>query len=222
MKPFLVVAAVLLALSGCRAEPEPVAARSSAARPAAPASENEHWAIHDRARADIDGDGTKEELRIRAPRRFARPYPVQVVVQHADGSTSVTPLPHQPFATFWIPADVGGESGQEVFVLREAPERLFTVLTWRAGRLVPLSTPPGRPVSDDFDGRHVRAFWAEDGTLWGYRSIDRVSFHWDWVDVPATYAVRAWQWRAQGTRLRVLPQGRFCVDRDAPHDLGSC
>ena len=222
MKPLLVVVAVLLALSACRAEPEPAADRAAAVRPSATSTENDRWPVEDRARADVDGDGATELLRIRAPRRFTRPYPVQVVAQHADGRTTVTPLVHQPFGGFWTPADIAGGRGQELFVMRETPRRLFTVLTWRDGRMVPMTTPASHPVSDDFDGRHVLAFWVEDGVLWGYRSIDRVHFNWDTVDVPATYAVRAWQWRSHGTDLRVLPQGRFCVDRDAPHDLDSC
>lgn len=225
-----IVSALLLGfgLAGCggtstesSSDAEPIRPAVVRATPLAPA-ENTRWPLEDRARADVDGDGTREQIRVRTAPGFAPPYVVQVVVEFAGGRTAVTVLDHQPFGTVFSAADIGAGPGEEVFLMRETPARLFTLLSWRGGGLTELGTPDRFPITDDFRDRRVNAFWVRDGVLWGSRSDIRVSFNWDTVEVPETYRVSTWQWRPYAGRTRVISQGHACVHRDRPHDLHAC
>ena len=72
--------------------------------------------------------------------------------------------------------------------MSELPLRIFTPLTWREGRLVPMTTPKGQPITDDYIHRHAHRWWVEDGHVISTRSDRRFHFGWDTVEDPARYA----------------------------------
>ncbi|GAA2140597.1 hypothetical protein GCM10009844_10360 [Nocardioides koreensis] len=195
--------------------PEPTDAGPTDNGPA----ENRAWPVETRSRADVDGDGQVERLRLRAPDLPGPRFPVQLVVERADGSRSVTGLVRQPLPGLYRSDDVDGRPGEEVLLMAEGNARAVTPLTWRDGRQVPMRTPPGFPLTDDYVHGHRSDWWVEDGHLVSTRSVRPFEFDWDTVEVPASYAVHAWRWTADGLDLQPRRRGLFCVRHDEPQRL---
>jgi hypothetical protein len=203
--------------------PQPTAARTPGSTLTGPAdtgpAENHAWPVETRSRADVDGDGQAERLRLRTPDLPGPRFPAQVVVELADGSRSVIELADQPLPGLYESDDVDGTPGEEVLLMAEGNARAVTPLTWRDGRLVPMGTPADFPLTDDYVDGHRSDWWVEAGHLVSTRSVRPFEFDWDTVEVPASYAVHAWRWAADGLDLQPRRLGLFCVRHEEPRRL---
>jgi hypothetical protein len=174
-----------------------------------------------RSRADLDGDGARDEVRVREPDDL---HGIEVAVELAD-RTVVRPMPRtssldfQPFEQ----ADVDGFPGEELFVMHEIPVRTFSTLTWRDDRFVEIPAPPHRPLTDDYaPDVHARGWWVDGTRLVSYRSRVACDAGYDFVSCPARMQVDAQRWRVVDGRWRVEPLGRFCVASARPEHLMPC
>lgn len=201
------------------------------------------WGVRSQVSLDLDGDGTREVLRLRdsavrdggAPQRPGR---VDAVLSSTDELTYGTYDNQASFAellpaTFVVDADSDGD--QEAIITRVSAESAiddWLVVDLVGGYLVevprseeaPLTTQPVRDDDRPGDQREFFAFaarrWVQDGTLYSSRSVDSYattglggSF-----DVPTVYRAEVWAWRIVEGRLVPEPQPQSCVDNLAEGD----
>lgn len=198
--------------------PEPTPPTPSATGPRPSSS----WPIVRTERADVDGDGTQEMVRLR--------------VEPSDGSTGAHPRArleavvshHTAFlvisgaARYRLQpaADLPGSAGQELLVAEDSQLRVFDLVD---GRLKQLAAPDDPPLmrGTDSEGRSVT--WNLDDGLTTVRSIGVVGDGEPGpMDEGQITTAQRWRWRVSGGALTVAGSDTGCASVKDLRKRASC
>jgi hypothetical protein len=171
----------------------------------------------DRQRADVDGDGRPDRVRLMSNSpNTQEPGDGVIEVSLASGETGVAEVPFGYQGPLLPPFDVGGDGREQVLLSHTQggdSAQLF-VFTWHEDGLVRLEAPRNAPLVLELDGEGKAAHYYTDG---------RGLFSWlrlDPLEPPGGpwFHVKEWLWSVDGDRLVPTPAGSACVDAtsDAP------
>jgi hypothetical protein len=172
--------------------------------------------LADPQRADVDGDGRPDDVRLMLGSTRDGLDGGSVDVTLAAGGTSSTELPVGYLSDQLLPAyDINGDGHDQVLLkLSGGDESSLLVYTWYDGSLVLAKTPRSAPLAVGSEDEH--------GLMYNYFFDDGL-FSWlrqDPVDpAGATYHVKEWSWSVHGDQLVPTSVGQRCLDvttQDAP------
>jgi hypothetical protein len=190
------------------AEPEPSEASET---PAVPADA----IVVDRQRADVDGDGRPDKVRLLSHSTYPEdPAEGSVEVTLASGGTGVAAVP------FGYPGlkpafDINGDGREQVLLSHteggDAAQLL--VYTWHEGGLVLTQQEGKAPLGFEEGGTYVAGYYTDDRGLISWESRDAGG---------ATFEVDEWSWAVDGERLVPTPAGTRCKDigQEPPRPCG--
>lgn len=220
--PFLV--------DGLRSGPHPVPAPatqvpSPSVTPRTDAAEPAGRVVVRRQRADVDGDGQPDEVRLTyRVGGTTRLIPVRVAVTVASGGTTSDTVRLSEPPVLDPPRDIDGD-GREVVVTRSETGDADTpqVFAYRQGRIQHLSTAYGAPGlynAVDAGGRVIRFWWDRQDRLFSVRGVAATRNN------HATVAVYRWTVRAAPGHGPVLGATRLpgtqCFDLERGTVGGGC
>lgn len=212
---------------GGASEPGPVAPPSvgvpepSEPEPTEAPTEPSDVVVVERQRADVDGDGRPDRVRVLLHSLSTdEPAEGSVAVSLAAGGTGVAAVPFG-YAPELLPAvDVNGD-GREQVLLRHTEggdSASLLVYTWHEGALVPARIVGHAPLMLELDGRgKVVDHYVDARGLFSWRRLDPV----DPGGAPI-FMVEQWSWSVEGDRLVPTPAGQGCVDVTASDPPQSC
>ena len=192
------VAAVLAALA-------PVAAP--------PAAEHTDWDVTNRARLDVDGDGTRELLLVRENPRGD--HPPEIAVHWADGRVEASRVRGRFFDDVVRGFAVDDLPGEELLV-RDIVSYRWSVWARRGGGWERLRVVHPELLRDSVarDG-HGYGVLFDGRRLVSHRSVEAFDVGYDYAFPPASvYAVDTWRWTWRDDRLVPRPDGRRCLSED--------
>ncbi len=174
-----------------------------------------------RQRADLDGDGAPDQVRVLFyALSTEEPADGAVEVSLATGVTSAAALPFG-YPPDLLPAfDINGD-GREQLLMRHSEggdSAKLLVYTWHEGGLVRAEGPRNAPLALELDGQgKVADHYTNDRGLFSWLRLDPVD--------PAGgpwFKVEQWSWAVEGDRLVATPAGRGCVDATQQDPPGPC
>ncbi len=198
-------------------EPTPTASTTPSEAP----TEQRDAIVTGRQRADLDGDGAPDQVRVLFYGPSAEdPAEGAVEVSLANGATGVAALPFG-YPPDLLPAfDINGD-GREQLLMRHSEggdlARLL-VYTWHEGGLVRAQGPRDAPLALELDGQGKAAdHYTDEGRLFSWLRLDPVD--------PAGgpwFEVEQWSWAVEGDRLVATPAGKGCIDATQQDPPGPC
>ena len=194
------------------AQQEPNAEPASAAAVSGPPIEVlDGMAVLDSQRADVDGDGRPDDVRLLQDPTSGRGDPaagaVEVVLVGGERATAVV-----PFGYFDLrePLDINRD-GQEQVLLTHTQGGDAAVLlayAWQDGSLIALRGDPDAPLGlENNDSYRSVDVYVDDGRLFSWARRDPLDPRGSLV-----VNVDTWSWSVDGDRLVGTPAGRACVD----------
>lgn len=174
------------------------------------------WPVVERQFHDLDGDGTKERVRLRTQERNGTTGPLRVETNlSSSGPTAVLLEGSDLGSTFVGVRDMDADGDQELLVHREFLSddegRTVTVVTLQDGKLVETTSPEQPRISDTLDAEmHGRGWWWRGGVLHTYRSTDPFGTDGHDVSFPEEFKVQVWAWSLDGAELSAEPVGEWC------------
>jgi hypothetical protein len=177
--------------------------------------------VVDRQRADLDGDGSVDQVRVAVNTRDYDEKGGMVEATLASGATSTAPLPPGYTPRLLAPLDLNGNGHEEVLLSFTAggDEAPLLVYTWYDGGLVRAGHSDTAPLALGLDGQGTYADYYREGQqglvswLRSYR-IGPAGTH--------VFAVDQWSWTIDGARLIATPIGKACVDVTTHQRPGPC
>lgn len=168
----------------------------------------------DKGAADVDGDGTKDSIRVVELDSGAEPRPRSAIEVDLSSTGETVSYRYPRLGTLELAeaADVDGRRGLEVFAVLEPTSKDLhrsapSVISLRDGELTEI-------LDEDFG---IGYWWVGEGAqLWWWQSED------EWPAGTATIGpVEATSFR-HGDRLQPVDAGSWCVDPTVPDDLQQC
>ena len=189
--------------------PSEPAPSESAPSESAPPTASSDLVVADRQRADVDGDGRPDEVRLMLDSAQEEPAAGVVEVSLAAGGTvsAEVPLGYPRL----LPAfDINGDGHDQVLLSHTAggDSAQLLVYTWYDGGLVPARTDGDAPLALDLDGQgRVDHYYTDDRGLFSWRRLDPVD-----PSGGPRFRVEQWSWSVDGDRLVPTPAESGCVD----------
>lgn len=174
--------------------------------------------VMDRERADVDGDGRQDRVRLLLDSPNSdEPGDGFVEVTLAAGATSVAEMPFGYPGPLKPPFDINGDGREQVMLshTQGGDSAALLVYSWYDGELVLTRTTGNAPLALELDG---------EGTVVHYYTDDRGLISWIRRDPVggSTYNVQEWSWSVDGDRLVPTPARTRCVDLRAEEPPGPC
>jgi len=178
--------------------------------PSEPPAVPRDMAVVDRQRADVDGDGRPDRVRLMSDSATSQePGDGLVQVFLASGATGVAEVPFG-YLTLLPALDINGDGHEQVRLSHTegGDSARLLVYTWHKDGLVRLEAPRDVPFALELDG---------EGKVAHYYADDRGFFSWlrlEPVDPPggSWFRVEQWSWSVDGDRLVPTPAEDGCVD----------
>ncbi|HSE72399.1 MAG TPA: hypothetical protein VLA97_16655, partial [Nocardioidaceae bacterium] len=221
--------------AGTAPEPEPAAPPSVVATPTEPGptgaapseqpseqpSEPSDGVVTDRQRADVDGDGRPDEVRVLLHGSTPdEPATGTVEVTLASGATGAAEMPFG-YPPRLLPAfDVNGDGREQVLMSHTAggDSAQLLVYTWHEDGLVQAEVEGDAPLALELDGQGTVAhYYVDDRGLFSWRRLDPVD-----LSGGSRFTVEQWKWSVEGDRLRPTPSAEGCVDVTGTEPPGPC
>jgi hypothetical protein len=173
-------------------------------------------AEYDRARADVDGDGAADIIRVRVPVADAdEGHDVSMVSEHVQLQVELAAggMVELDFGETLAPTisgtpDLDGNGTADVVLSFSGGDAAWLkVFTWDGDTVVPAEPAPGSPADLVDDGGLYTAPDVASSAL-----VDGLV---SWVgtdDMSAPYQVRVWTWQLDGSRLAATAAGVQCVN----------
>jgi hypothetical protein len=164
-----------------------------------------------RQRADVDGDGRQDLVRLMLPSTNPdEPGAGAVEVSLASGARGAAEVPFG-YPPDLLPAfDINGDGREQVLLSHTAggDSAQLLVYTWHEGGLV-RAVPDGRvPIALDLDGQgRVNHYYVDDRGLFSWQRLDPVG-----QAGGPVFKVKEWSWAVEADRLVPTPAGSGCVD----------
>jgi hypothetical protein len=177
--------------------------------------------VVDHQRADLDGDGRVDQVRVAVNTRDYDEKGGMVEATLAAGGTSTAPLPPGYTPRLLAPLDLNGDGQEQVLLSYTAggDEAPLLVYTWYDGGLVRARHGGSAPLALGLDGEGTYAdYYRDDGGV-------LVSWLRDYPVKPAgrpIFAVDQWSWAIDGAQLIATPIGKACVDVTSQQSPGPC
>ena len=175
--------------------------------------------VVDRQRADVDGDGRPDQVRVLLDAHTEdEPGDGFVEVSLASGAMGAAEVPFGYPGPLGPPVDINGDGRKQVLLSHTGggDSAQLLVYTWHEGGLVLARTDGHVPLALDLDGQgRVNHYYADNRGLFSWQRLDPVG--------PAggpMFKVEQWSWAVDGDRLVPTPAGYACVDvtsADPPH-----
>lgn len=186
------------------------------------------WPVTQALPADLDGDGTKERVRVRADgdRYTAERLRLETELSDSgEGAFGLLAIDDTSYhLTDWLDVDSDGDQELLVWVGNkdERPEVDLRVLDLVDGQLVELeqrgdveiqSGPVlDRRVDDRVSLMFETAWWVDDGNLHSSRSVDSYAHRGMTQDTPEIYRAEVWVWQqAEPGVLSPVSQEMACM-----------
>ena len=179
--------------------------------PSEPPTVPSDMTVVDRQRADVDGDGRPDRVRLlsNSP-NTQEPGDGVVQVSLASGATGVAEVPFGYQGPLLPAYDIDGDGREQVLLSHTQggdSAQLF-VFTWHEDGLVRLEAPRDVPLVLELDGEGKAAhYYTDDRGLFSWRRLDP-------LEPPGGpwFRVEQWSWSVDGDRLVPTPAGSGCID----------
>lgn len=199
------------------ADNSPPASNTPSESPSAEQVPGADWPVYERRSFDLDGDGTKERVRLRVsdPEWVEGPLRVESTLS-GSGPVAVLLEGDLLSAALLEGRDLDGDGDLELLVHREFISdevgRAITVLTLADGELVETNWPEQPRIGFDTDAQlHGRGWWWRGGVLHSYRSVEPFGSDGHDVIYPEEFRAQVWSWSLAETEMRAEPLGEWCV-----------
>ena len=224
MRTLLTVTVLGLALSGCQLGTPDVSDRSSALRVAA-SRPGGHWPVIQTRRIDLDGDGSRDVVRLRkrGGEWGSGPVRIEAVLGPDRMAVGIVRRPGIDAMLLRRGVDLDADGDREVVLWRDMGPREIAVLDLVGDRIRPARHPDHPPLASTYTpNRHARAWWPGRLHLFSTRSVRSFGGTSHYVVTPDRYAVRVWRWSLEGRALVAEDLGRRCVRATAPQEPEPC
>lgn len=165
-----------------------------------------------RQRADVDGDGRPDQVRVLVD----APTPNEpgggfVEVSLAAGGTGVAEAPFGYLGPVEPALDVNGDGRDQVLVGHTpgGDSSRLLVFTWHEDDLVLTTTEGKAPLGSEESGNYVAGYYTQDRGLFSWSTRDLVG---------PTHTIEEWSWSVDGDRLVPTPVGMSCVRNIGPNE----
>lgn len=189
--------------------PSEPAPSESAPSESTPATTTSDLVVADRQRADVDGDGRPDEVRLMLDSTQEEPSAGVVEVSLAAGGTGSAEVP-LGYPSLLPAFDINGDGHDQVLLSHTAggDSAQLLVYTWYDGGLVLARVDGDAPLALDLDGQgRVNHYYTDDNGLFSWRRLAPV----DPAGGPR-FHVEQWSWAVDGDRLVPTPAAAGCVD----------